>query len=98
MVMLRQVGNFLITQKTRMQAQTPVHNNIQSICTETLNNLSVIKRFNGIDVNQIRDYVKICCQTYLRQIIKHHGWETEHAATKPVPMKTDTLRVMAPSL
>jgi hypothetical protein len=33
--------------------------------------------------------VKISGETYLDKIIKHHGWENEHAADRPVPMRND---------
>jgi hypothetical protein len=48
-LILRQVDNFLISAKTRKIADE-VCQQIQSKMTNELNNLGVIKRFNGMDV------------------------------------------------
>jgi hypothetical protein len=55
-----------------------------------LNDLGIIKRFNGVDVVQTKHYVKIHCETYVARIVAHHGWTNEKASNKPVPMKSDS--------
>jgi hypothetical protein len=52
------VDDFLIGAKTEAIAQT-IRNQIQTKMTNKLNDLGIIKRFNGMDVLQTRDYVKI---------------------------------------
>jgi hypothetical protein len=55
-----------------------------------LNDLGVIKRFNGIDILQARDFVKISCETYIDKIVSLHGWQDELASNQPVPMRSDS--------
>jgi hypothetical protein len=55
-----------------------------------LNDLGLIKRFNGMDINQTKHYVHINCQTYIDRIISHHNWQNERHSTKPIPMRNDS--------
>ena len=62
-LVLPQVNGFSIA------STNPTHckNTIQEIefrMQNPLNDLGVIKRFNGIDILQAGDFVKICCETY----------------------------------
>ena len=34
------------------------------------------QRFNGIDVYQARDYIKVGCESYIDRVLKTHGWDT----------------------
>jgi hypothetical protein len=36
----------------------------------------IMSHYNGIDIVQARDYIKIHVETYIDKIIKVHGWET----------------------
>jgi hypothetical protein len=45
----------------------------------------IIKRFNGL----AKDYLNISCKTFIDKIVAHHGWENEHAADRPVPMRNN---------
>jgi hypothetical protein len=51
-------------------------------------------RYNGLDVHQTRDYVKISCETYIDRILQTHGWETPGARESDrfdsVPMSVDS--------
>jgi hypothetical protein len=51
----------------------------------------VIKRFNGLDIQQTRDYIKISCPTYIDKIVEHHGWQNETTANLPLPMRNDSV-------
>jgi hypothetical protein len=88
-LLLRQVGNFLISAKTQ-EITEEVQAQIQSKMTNKLNNLGIIKRFNGMDVLQTRNYVKISCQTYIDKIILHHEWANKGHSNKPIPMRNDS--------
>jgi hypothetical protein len=55
-----------------------------------LNDLGIIKRFNGMDVQQTRHYIKLSCEKYIDKIIEHHGWQNEKHANKPIPMRNDS--------
>jgi hypothetical protein len=54
-----------------------------------LHDLGIIKRFNGLDIHQTKDYVKISCELYIDKINSHHGWENKKAADRPIPMRND---------
>ena len=34
------------------------------------------KRYNGLDVLQTRNYVKIGCESYIDHVLQTHGWDT----------------------
>jgi hypothetical protein len=66
-----------------------VRETIQKQMTNKLHDLGVIKRFNGLDIHQMRDYIRISCELYIDKIARHHGWENEKVADRPVPMRND---------
>ena len=39
-------------------------------------NLGLATSFNGIDLAQTRDYVKVHCSSYIKRLLASHGWET----------------------
>ena len=59
---------------------------LQAQMTFPLNELGVIKKFNGIYVKQTRHYTLLNCEKYIKKVIDHHGWTKEHFANKPTPM------------
>ena len=38
--------------------------------------LGLMSSFNGLDVHQTRDYIKLSCTSYLRRLLAGHNWET----------------------
>jgi hypothetical protein len=36
----------------------------------------LVALFNGVDIAQTRDYVKVSCATYLRRLLAAHNWST----------------------
>ena len=88
-MILRQVDDFIISGPTEMICQQ-VRNDIQRKMTCTLNDLGIIKRFNGVDILQSQEYIKLSCHTYINKIISHHEWKNLKAAKQPVPMRTDS--------
>ncbi len=38
--------------------------------------LGLMSSFNGVDVHQTRDYIKLSCTSYLRRLLAGHNWET----------------------
>jgi hypothetical protein len=88
-LILRQVDDFIIAAKSMTTCQA-IRKEIQGHMANPLNDLGVIKRFNGVDIVQTRHYVKVHCETYLARICEHHGWTNEKCANKPVPMKSDS--------
>ena len=40
----------------------------------------VYERYNGIDVYQTADYVKLGCESYLDRVLQTHGWESSKSS------------------
>jgi hypothetical protein len=87
-LILRQVDDFAISGTSREECNK-VRQLIQNQMANELHDLGVIKRFNGLDIHQTRDYLKISCEIYIDKIVSHHGWQNEKAADRPVPMRND---------
>jgi hypothetical protein len=88
-LLLRQVDDFSIASQNPTHCEQ-VRKDIESRMKNPLNDLGVIKRFNGIDILQTRDFVKISCETYIDKIVSHHGWQNEVASNQPIPMRADS--------
>jgi Reverse transcriptase (RNA-dependent DNA polymerase) len=88
-MVLRQVDDFMISAKTK-EIALEVRKQIQSHMQNELNDLGVIKRFNGMDIHQTRHYIKLSCEKYIDRIIEHHGWQNEKHANKPIPMRNES--------
>ena len=63
---------------------------IQSRMTFPLNQLGVIRKFNGVNAIQARHYTHLHCERYIEQIVEHHGWTKEFIRNKPVPLRSDS--------
>ena len=88
-LVLRQVDDFSIASTNPAHCKHTIQE-IESRMQNPLNDLGVIKRFNGIDILQARDFVKISCETHIDKIASHHGWQSELASNQPVPMQADS--------
>jgi len=51
----------------------------------------MFERYNGIDVIQTRDYIKLSCESYIDRVLETHGWTTPGRPDpeKIVPIHTD---------
>jgi hypothetical protein len=58
--------------------------------TALLHDLGMLKKFNGVDILQTRDYIKIFCESFLTKVITQHGWNEEIEQKNPIPMRNDT--------
>jgi hypothetical protein len=51
-------------------------------------------RYNGVDIWQTRDYVKISCETYIDRLLQTHGWSApspnESDRHDCIPLSSDT--------
>ena len=63
-LIVRQVDDFIIAAKTMTTCQN-IRKEIQSYMANPINNLGIIKRFNGVNIVQTRHYVKVHCETYI---------------------------------
>ena len=63
---------------------------IQDRMINPLNNLGMIRKFNGVNIDQTSSYNHLYCETYINKTVTHHGWQHLKSANKPILMKTDT--------
>lgn len=52
-----------------------------------LNDLGIIRKFNGVNIQQTKWYIKISCEEYLMKILMKHEWLQLKASNLPVPMR-----------
>lgn len=59
----------------------------------------ITNRYNGLDVHQTRQYIKLNCEVYIQRILQTHGWETPQARESDrhdcVPLSPDTMSSLA---
>ena len=58
--------------------------------TFPLNFLGTVTKFNGVDVEQTRNYNHVHCQSYIDKIIEHHNWNNLITRNPPTPMRADS--------
>jgi hypothetical protein len=51
--------------------------------------IGIITRFNGIDVDQTKYYVKLHCTKYLTKMLQHHEWMETQTVQQPLPFLVD---------
>ena len=77
---LCQVDDFLMSAPT-----TDIAENEFSVTQKSLVNplklLGTITAFNGMDIDQTQDCIKISCQTHLAKTLKGHNWENPNQFT-----------------
>jgi Reverse transcriptase (RNA-dependent DNA polymerase) len=87
--LLRQVDDFAISVSTSTACEQRI-SAIGSFLQVPLNQLGVITKFNGVNIQQARWFIKVSCQDYLRKILENHNWLDLRAADMPVPMRSDS--------
>jgi hypothetical protein len=86
---LRQVDDFAVAAKDEHSANQLIKL-INSKMRIDMKALGIINRFNGIDIHQTRNYIKITCEKYIHKMLKQHNWlDTSTMATKPTPLPSD---------
>ena len=69
---------------------------IDDCLVEPLKNMGTISYFNGVDITQSRDYVKITCEKYLNRVMEPHGWSNiAHRTTKNIPLSNESKVIRA---
>jgi hypothetical protein len=86
-LLLRQVDDFAISCQDEALCEQVIAD-IQSEMTIAINKLGRLSRFNGVDIEQTRHYVKLFNATYLKKIFTHHDWLKDEMPTGkfPTPM------------
>ena len=88
---LRQVDDFAISCEDKATALDVIEK-INSKMTIVVKQLGLIDRFNGVDVLQTRNFIKIYNKTYIEKILVRHDWihnEKEYNHQFPTPMLSD---------
>ena len=91
---LRQVDDFLISSKHEQIANRQ-YDLIQKSLKEPMKRFGIVTAFNGTDVSQTKNFIKVSCKTYISKILKGHGWENlQHSATTTTPMRSDSKYIL----
>jgi hypothetical protein len=85
---LRQVDDFAVASITINAAEQLIHM-INQKMRIPVKHLGTIDRFNDIDVQQTRHYIKLSCEKYLYKMLHNHGWLQERTTYQPIPFPAD---------
>ena len=87
---LRQVDDFAIACEDEQMAKDFIATISTKLSIE-IKYLGLLQRFNGVDIDQTSEYIKIHCTTYIDKILSEHDW-FDHASpchTFPIPIKSE---------
>ena len=88
---MRQVDDFAVAVPTQQLAESLL-DNLDNLLVKPIKKQGVLLHYNGVDVLQTKDYVKISVETYFRSIFQKYGWtEKVHKMppTKMIPLTAD---------
>ena len=88
-MILRQVDDFSVS-ATEQQDCRDIIEQIGTHLTVPLNDLGIIRKFNVVNIQQTKWYIKISCEDYLLKILQQHDWLQLKAAALPIPMRSDS--------
>ena len=88
--LMRQVDDFAVASKNK-ETSNKVIEAISTHLSVPMHQLGIIDRFNGVDVQQTKDYIKIFNKTYIERILDGYDWSQKEAKahTHPIPMRDD---------
>ena len=84
---MRQVDDFAIAAPSES-----VFDMIDNKLKFPLKRMGLVTLFNGMDVTQTADYIKISCSTYIDKIMPKHltAWMSDHdISTRPTPLPSN---------
>jgi hypothetical protein len=91
----RQVDDFAIASRKKESAVMLIEQ-IRAQGVEIRQEGDVCKKFNGVDVDQTREYVRIHCKSYIDRVLKSHGWikPNQHESDRHdvTPISDDTVK------
>ena len=90
-IFLCQVDDFAIACKDQELAKQVIKD-INNKMAISVKELGLIKQYNGVDIEQTREYVKIHNTTYINKLLAQHSWLAEDEApthTHMLPMSLD---------
>ena len=88
-MLLRQVDDFAVSAKEAATCSAIIKE-IGMHLQVPLNDLGLIKKFNGVNILQSRHFIKVSCEDYLQKILDSHSWQNLNASNLPIPMRSDT--------
>ena len=87
-LLLRQVDDFAIA-CTDKEICERVITKIGKRLKVPLHQLGIVTRFNGVDVLQTKQYVKISSESFLNKVLDNHDWHETIKQHNPIPMRDD---------
>jgi len=85
---LRQVDDFALATPSTVSCEAVIKY-INSKMTMDVKGLGIIGRFNGMDIEQTKWYVKIHSERYLSKMLQDHGWLLETPQNLPIPLPAE---------
>ena len=88
---LRQVDDFAIS-ATSEKLANEIIDKINSKMSIDIKTLGIIKRFNGVDIDQTKHFIKVHNKTYIRKLLREKNWldaAIPNTRTKYMPMHND---------
>ena len=82
---LRQVDDFAISTKDEAIANDIIQE-IDSHMTIKVKPLGIIERFNGVDISQTKQYIKLSNRTYIEKILEGKNINDNTSHLNPIPM------------
>jgi hypothetical protein len=99
----RQVDDFAVASRTNAAANKLIAMINEKVTTDNQGigvegSSGVASRYNGVDIHQTRDYIKLSCETYIDRVLQTHGWEVPGARETDrhdtVPLSSDAAKSM----
>ena len=90
MLSLRQVDDFAVASADN-NTNREIIKAIDKEFGTKIKDLGRLNRYNGVDVSQTGDYIKLSKETYIEKVMKGHPWlaKDQHIASVPIPMKSE---------
>jgi dUTP pyrophosphatase len=88
---LRQVDDFAVA-CTDENICKAVITTIDKFMKIKIKDLGLLSRYNGVDIDQTSNYIKIHAETYINKILEGHSWFDQNKSMhhKPIPMQSDS--------
>lgn len=86
--LLRQVDDFALGCDSEETAEE-IWKLIDAEMSAPLKREGLLRRFNGIDIDQTQDFLKVHCSTYISKIIEKKSFDLTITSNKPTPMTSD---------
>jgi len=89
---LRQVDDFAVSASSKTICDSVI-SAINSKMTIDIKSLGTVNRFNGVDIDQTQEYIKVSTGTYIKKILTSKGWLDaaipDNSTIKYTPMHSD---------